>query len=462
LMRCLSGARWGASKTALLTVYRALIRSLLDYGAEALDSASRGAVARFDEIQLVSLKLCCGAMRGTALQALQNECGEPPLALRRRRQQLRYCVKIQSMSDHPASGILMDHWTNHYGKKKDTIYTKVNAFLQNKCTIPTTKPDIDPPWSRDQVCVDIALARVLRKSDPEIECKALTLDMISRYADYLHVYTDGSKDEGGRVACSVCVPEREVNIKLRLSDNLSVYTAELAAIRKAVEISRDMCIAGESRNIAIFTDSLSSAQALDSVSAVNRPDIIQDIVDIIKHTTNQISIIWIPAHVGVKGNEKADQLAKQALHHPTVDISIPPEREDINHKIDEEILKEWQKIWSSSIVAKHYKIVQPNVSYKVKLTSPNRRKEVAITRLRLGVCKLNYYLFKQGNHASGLCSLCGVPETIQHFLIECRNSQVASKLQSICMKQNIQFNLNTVLNNKLCLDVMYDCLNKEI
>jgi hypothetical protein len=82
-MRCLVGSGWGASKTCLMTVYRVLIRSLPDYGAGALDSACQTAKAMLDTVQCKALRICCGAMTGTALSALQNECGELPLALRR-------------------------------------------------------------------------------------------------------------------------------------------------------------------------------------------------------------------------------------------------------------------------------------------------------------------------------------------------------------------------------------------
>src|SRR5206468_1916036 len=221
LMRSLTGTRWGASKTALLTVYRALIRSLLDYGAEALASASQGVMAKFDSVQYRALKISCGAMAGTALEALQSECGELPLALRRLRQQLRYSVKIQSMADHPTAGVLEDHWTNHYGRHPRTIYTQVKEFF-DICPVNIPKAnlklDAEPPWSRDPISVDCSLAGVLRKSDPELNCRALVRCMISGYVDRLHIYTDGSKDNEGHVACSVYVPKKDVRVKLRLSD----------------------------------------------------------------------------------------------------------------------------------------------------------------------------------------------------------------------------------------------------
>ena len=62
-------------------------------------------------------------------------------------------------------------------------------------------------------------------------------------------------------------------------------------------------------NIAIFTDSLSTLQALNSAD----PDqMIQGLHSSLAKLTAQftVSLQWVPAHVGLTGNEKADRLAK--------------------------------------------------------------------------------------------------------------------------------------------------------
>ena len=98
LMRSLTGTKFGASKRCLLTIYRALIRSVLDYGAIAYDTAARRIKARLDVLQGKALRICCGAMVGTATCALQNECREQPLSLRRRKLQIQYSVKIKAIA----------------------------------------------------------------------------------------------------------------------------------------------------------------------------------------------------------------------------------------------------------------------------------------------------------------------------------------------------------------------------
>ena len=62
-------------------------------------------------------------------------------------------------------------------------------------------------------------------------------------------------------------------------------------------------------NIAIFTDSLSTLQALNSAD----PDqMIQGLHSSLAKLTAQfsVSLQWVPAHVGLTGNEKADRLGK--------------------------------------------------------------------------------------------------------------------------------------------------------
>jgi len=113
-MRAVVGSKWGASKKVLLIIYRSLIRSILDYGAIALDSMTDRNKERLDSIQAQALRIACGAVRGTA--TLQVEMGEPPLQIRRLQLQLQYAVKVKALKDHPAKKVFEPHWTAKYKK----------------------------------------------------------------------------------------------------------------------------------------------------------------------------------------------------------------------------------------------------------------------------------------------------------------------------------------------------------
>src|SRR6218665_1360378 len=66
LLRSLTGQKWGAGKRSLLTIYRTLIRSRLDYGCQILYTASKRQLKQLDTIQHTCLRICCGAMKSTS------------------------------------------------------------------------------------------------------------------------------------------------------------------------------------------------------------------------------------------------------------------------------------------------------------------------------------------------------------------------------------------------------------
>lgn len=94
----------------------------------------------------------------------------------------------------------------------------------------------------------------------------------------------------------------------------SIYQAELAAINLATRwfINSELHVATN------YTDSHSSVQALQNFLPGN--SIIEDIYNgLINNSDKILSIGWIKAHVGLLGNERADELAKGALSSVEVD-----------------------------------------------------------------------------------------------------------------------------------------------
>ena len=90
LIKVLSNTTWGADKKVLFRLYRALIRSKLDYGCIVYGSARPSYIKRLDTIHNQRLRLCLGAFRTSPVQSLYVESNEPPLGLRMTRLSLQY------------------------------------------------------------------------------------------------------------------------------------------------------------------------------------------------------------------------------------------------------------------------------------------------------------------------------------------------------------------------------------
>ena len=145
-----------------------------------------------------------------------------------------------------------------------------------------------------------------------------------------------------------CVPDDNIKCSVRLSDNLSVFTAELVAIKLGVEWimqSEQRGSLEDNRSVVIFTDSLSSLQSLDSQESESRPNLVRETLALFNELKSQVTVVWIPGHSGIKGNDLADRLAKEALDRPAVDIIVSNEAQEAFDAVDSYILQKWQKHW---------------------------------------------------------------------------------------------------------------------
>ena len=116
-------------------------------------------------------------------------------------------------------------------------------------------------------------------------------------------------------------------------------------------------------------------------------------------------------------------------------------------EVDAYIKKRWQEEWNAGKTGRHLHSIQPEVEDKQQRHFSSRSAEVQTHRLRLGRCLLNSYLHQMGKHDTGNCSLCGSPETIGHFIMECPAKGISTTLRKMCQDRGMQFDLHTLLSN---------------
>jgi len=144
---------------------------------------------------------------------------------------------------------------------------------------------------------------------------------------------------------------------------------------------------------------------MSSGKSISRPNFLTEIFDLIRIYNININFIWLPSHIGLKGNELADRLANLAISGNYIYIDIGLELSEAYDLVDRYVSGKWQHNLENEATGSHYRLIQRNVSTK-KILHPSRHKNVVLTRLRLGECCLNAYLHQIGKHPNGLCSSC--------------------------------------------------------
>jgi len=89
---------------------------------------------------------------------------------------------------------------------------------------------------------DTALSNeVSKKESPEV-LKALALERIDMYKCTVNIYTDASMDTNNKTSAAFYIPSLQVQYKARLSDHLTIFAAELTAIKLALSWVLDLNI----------------------------------------------------------------------------------------------------------------------------------------------------------------------------------------------------------------------------
>jgi hypothetical protein len=227
---------------------------------------------------------------------------------------------------------------------------------------------------------------------------------------------------------------------------LSVFAGELAAIRVAFECAGLLKSSCGLTRFTILSDSLSAIKAVEVGRCRSRLSLFHDALEAMSKTAAETTLVWVPSHIGIEGKEKADRLANAALDSDTIQLDIGLELGDEFSTVDRFVLEKWEKDWENE-TGTFYRRLEPRVDRREILRFGSRAAEIMALRLRLGKCALNAVLFTMRCHETGLCDACKVPETVQHFLLEC-SSELVTGVKRLCDTLKLPHTLESVLGNR--------------
>ena len=132
--------------------------------------------------------------------------------------------------------------------------------------------------------------------------------------------------------------------------------------------------------------------SLQSINGFNLDsDLVQkflkDYIILAKNGKN-IVLCWIPSHVRILGNEKADAAAKLALSLSVTPMKLPAT--GMYPRITKLISDEWQEVWNCCTGNKLH-ATKPTVGYYKQKTCLSCRDSALLNRLRIGHTRLMHF-----------------------------------------------------------------------
>ena len=252
----------------------------------------------------------------------------------------------------------------------------------------------------------------------------------------LHLYTDGSKT-GECVGASVW--SRECSLRFRLPSHTSVFSSELFAIDKAI----DYALNSNHNSIVILSDSMSALQAIES-GFTDSNEIQGNIINKLGLSRKSFSLIWVPGHSHIRGNEQADMLARSAAELEGA-WNLRRDLQSCLSVAKSSVKILWQRQWDNL----HLPTIKPILGEWASSCRPTRRQEVVLARLRMDCTLPTHMLPYIANVFPPVCTACQVTLSVEHILLECvRYRESRRSLAAYCRSRGLPLTQATLLGDE--------------
>ena len=93
--------------------------------------------------------------------------------------------------------------------------------------------------------------------------------------------------------------------------------------------------------------------------------------------------MWVPAHSGIQGNEKADKIAKESVKKEEVEMKVKLSKREEKSIIWREINNQWNQHWKQEEKGRHLYKLQSVVG-EIGCYGDNKTEQEIMSSIRIG------------------------------------------------------------------------------
>ena len=414
LIKLLKGQPWASQPKYLVSAAVALVRSRLMFGHEAYFEAPDSLIDKLEVAECQALRIALGVPKYAPRYLVYRESGVLPFTYELRRRCANYMFRFNTV---PNSTTFEDLETPK-GQPTKTAVTSFSEFVDDITqeanltdeNVAKRGTSLTPPWEKSRQQIALKLENLGKKRDNPYILKNVAYELIdTKYANSTHIYTDGSVGPEG-VGSAFIAPSLNYSKKYTLTE-VTVFTAELLAIYMSLNfINSKKGI----KEWTIFSDSKSSLEAIESDGSSKREDLVHATVNLLselKKKKTNVTLQWIPSHVGIRGNELADKAAGEAARGMgSIELSLPLAYNDVKIKIKSILWKKWKTQFKK--ITEERNPLDPSIPIPGGRLDPSLPPVVARLKNRL---TMNAWRTRFSN----LRCACGHEFTPEHVLLKC-------------------------------------------